>query len=244
MANAGLITIQGIGGTGKTIDGFIRNNNIDRIGYPTSSEVTTTVGHRVIDVVTENGINRLDVEITNNDIDDTSREAIFVSARGTGPYTNFFDVLIDNNRLGEVTPIGQTDREAIEFLSEDNSRVRAIISNNMIHGNTSALDQVVDIDAENTSTLDLTFTGNTVTNVQGAGGREIAIDTENGTSNLCLEFTGNTAAEVEFNVNGTFRYEDFAGRAGANPGVGAFIGGGGVDRCFWRYLPGAEFLIE
>lgn len=222
LANGGVITVQGIGGTNKTIDGTIRNNDIDRIGFPTAAAGSTTVGHRVIDVVTEIGINRLDVEITNNDIDDTSREAIFVSARGAS--TNF-DVLINNNRLGTVTPIGQTDREAVEILTEDSSQARIEVSGNTIVGNTSALDQVVDIDVENTSMLDLTFTNNTVSNA-GSGTDIIVIDTEGGT--LCLAFTGNTAPSAEFDVNGTFEVENSGALAANNPGVTSFIDGVGV----------------
>src|SRR6056297_923194 len=36
LANAGTITLQGIGGTGKTLDGKFDLNDIDRIGYPTA----------------------------------------------------------------------------------------------------------------------------------------------------------------------------------------------------------------
>lgn len=225
LANGGVVTIQGIGGLNKTLNGTFVGNNIDRIGYPTSAAATTTVGHRVKDVVTENDINLLDLESDNNDIDDTSREAFFISSRGS---SSDFDVSLTNNRLGMATPIGLTDREAIEILSEDASDMEIDVINNNVIGNTSALDQVVDVDAENTSFMDMRFNNNTVSNVQAAGGFEITFDTENGTSTHCMEFTGNTAVDVEFDVNGTHNVEDFANIAANNPGVTNILDGVGV----------------
>lgn len=225
LANAGLLTVQGIGGLNKLLDGVVAANNVDRIGYPTSAEITTAVGHRFLDAVTENDITRLDLEIDNNDVDDTSREAYFASSRGD---SRDFDLAVTNNRLGQVVAIGQTDRETIEILSEDNSDMEAIISNNLITGNTGIFDEVVDIDTENTSFMDMIFTGNTVSNLQAAGGLEIVVDTENGTSTHCMRFINNTAAEVEFDVAGLHNIEDFANITANNPGVGAFIDGVGV----------------
>jgi len=230
LANAGTITLQGIGGTGKTLDGKFDLNDIDRIGYPTAATATgtSTVGHRVIDIVTENNIARLDHESDSNTVDDTSREAFFVSSRDD---SQDFDISITNNSLGQVVPIGSTNREAIEMKSENASDMEAEIMNNAIAGNTSALDQVVDIDTENTSFLDIHFIGNTVTNAQPAGGREIVVDTESGTSTHCMMFTGNTAVDVEFDVNASVnghQIEEFGSIAANNPGVTNFIDGAGV----------------
>ncbi len=228
LANGGTVTFQGIGGTGKTIDGSFDMNNVDRIGYPTAAAATTTVGHRVIDIVTENNISFLDHESDLNVMDDTSREAFFVSSRGA---SQDFDISITNNMLGQVTPIGTTNREAIEMLSEDSSDMEAIVMNNMVMGNTSTLDQVVDIDIENTSFMDMRFNNNTVANAQAAGGVEIVVDTESGTSNHCMQFLGNTAVDVEFDVNAAamgHRIENFANRVANNPGVTNFIDGVGV----------------
>jgi hypothetical protein len=119
-----------------------------------------------------------------------------------------------------VVPIGSTNREAIEMLSEDSSDMEAIVANNLIAGNTSVLDQVVDVDIENTSFMDLRFVNNTVTNAQPAGGVEVVVDTENGTSTHCMVFTGNTAVDVEFDVN--------ASPSANNPGVSNFLDGVGV----------------
>ncbi|MBU1187519.1 MAG: tandem-95 repeat protein [Gammaproteobacteria bacterium] len=230
LANAGVITLQGIGGNNKLLDGRFDNNFIDRIGYPTAATATGTsaVGHRVIDIVTENDITRLDHESTGNMIDDTSREAFFVSSRGA---SQDFDISLTNNELGQVVPIGSTNREAIEMLSEDSSDMEAIVTNNLIAGNTSVLDQVVDIDIENTSFMDMRFVDNTVTNAQPAGGVEVVVDTENGTSTHCMVFTGNTAVDVEFDVNASpsgHRIENFASRVANNPGVSNFLDGAGV----------------
>jgi hypothetical protein len=230
LANGGVVTLQGIGGNTKLLDGRFDNNAIDRIGYPTAAAATgsSTVGHRVIDIVTENDITRLDHESDGNMIDDTSREAFFVSSRGA---SQDFDISLTNNELGQVVPIGSTNREAIEMLSEDSSDMEAIVANNLIAGNTSVLDQVVDVDIENTSFMDLRFVNNTVTNAQPAGGVEVVVDTENGTSTHCMVFTGNTAVDVEFDVNASpsgHRIENFASIAANNPGVSNFLDGVGV----------------
>jgi len=230
LANAGVVTLQGIGGNNKLLDGRFDNNFIDRIGYPTAAAATGTsaVGHRVIDIVTENDITRLDHESSGNMIDDTSREAFFVSSRGA---SQDFDISLTNNELGQVVPIGSTNREAIEMLSEDSSDMEAVVANNLIAGNTSVLDQVVDIDIENTSFMDMRFVDNTVTNAQPAGGVEVVVDTENGTSTHCMVFTGNTAVDVEFDVNASpsgHRIENFASRVANNPGVSNFLDGAGV----------------
>ena len=227
LANAGTITLQGIGGTGKTLDGKFDLNDIARIGYPTAAAATgtSTVGHRVIDIVTENNIARLDHESDTNTVDDTSREAFFVSSRDD---SQDFDISITNNALGQAIPIGSTNREAIEILSEDVSDMEIVIMNNAIAGNTS-FDQVVDIDTENTSFMDIHFINNTVTNADV--GREITVDTENGTSTHCMAFTGNTAVDVEFDVNASpngHQIEDFGSIAANNPGVTNFIDGAGV----------------
>lgn len=229
LVAGGVITIQGIGGTGKTIDGIFQNNDIDRIGFQRTVDTTSSVGHRVIDVVTENNIGFLDVEIVNNDIDETSNTAIFVSSRGS---SQDFDVRIENNRLGTVTPIGSTgERDALTILSEDTSNMQALVNNNMIAGNTSNLSQVVDIDVENTSTMNMTFTNNTVTNASGGTVDDpIVIDTEGGQTSpagLCLDFTGNTANSVELDVNGSFRVEDFANLSTNNNGI-TIVDGAGV----------------
>jgi hypothetical protein len=109
--------------------------------------------------------------------------------------------------------------------------MEAIVANNLIAGNTSVLDQVVDVDIENTSFMDLRFVNNTVTNAQPAGGVEVVVDTENGTSTHCMVFTGNTAVDVEFDVNASpsgHRIENFASIAANNPGVSNFLDGVGV----------------
>ena len=230
LANAGVVTLQGIGGNNKLLDGRFDNNFIDRIGYPNAAAATgtSTVGHRVVDIVTENDITRLDHESSGNMIDDTSREAFFISSRGA---SQDFDISLTSNELGQVVPIGSTNREAIEMLSEDSSDMEAIVANNLIAGNTSVLDQVVDIDVENTSFMDMRFVDNTVTNAQPAGGVEVVVDTENGTSTHCMVFTGNTAVDVEFDVNASpsgHRIENFASIAANNPGVTNFLDGAGV----------------
>ena len=182
----------------------------------------TSGGYRVIDIVTENNIIFLDGEITNNFIDETGREAIFVSSRGTSVD---FDASIISNVLGQASVIGHSEREAIEILSEENSTMAIIVENNLVHGNAD-FNQIVDVDAENLSTLDISFTSNAVTNV--LSGPEIVVDTEDVTSSLCMAFSGNTADEAEFDVDGTFRVEDYANRVANNPGIITFIDGTGV----------------
>ncbi len=222
LVNGGLINIQGIAGFGKTLDGVINNNDIDRVGFTLDTGTDTSGGYRVIDLVTENNIIFLDGEITNNSIDETGREAIFVSSRGMSVD---FDASIINNVLGQASTIGRSEREAIEILSEESSIMRMIVDNNLVHGNAD-FNQIVDVDAENTSVMNISFTNNTVTNT--LFGPEIVVDTEDATSSLCMAFTGNTADEAEFDVNGSFRFEDYANRATNNPGIITFIDGAGV----------------
>jgi VCBS repeat-containing protein len=222
LANSGVVVTQAIGGMSKTLDGSFTGNTASRIGFPDALAGTTTVGHRFFDVVSENEVNRVDFEGRNNAIDNTSREAFFVSSRDT---SSDFDIALSDNQLGQITPIGQTEREAIEILSEDASVMQADIINNMIAGNTN-LDQVVDIDTENTSVMNVRFNGNTVTNA--GTGTEIVVDTENGTSVHCMEFNGNTADAAEFDVNGNHQFEDFTNVTANNPGIGVVLDGAGV----------------
>ncbi len=222
LVNGGLINIQGIAGFGKTLDGVINNNDIDRVGFTLDTGTDTSGGYRVIDLVTENNIIFLDGEITNNFIDETGREAIFVSSRGMSAD---FDASIINNVLGQTSVIGSSEREAIEILSEEMSTMAIIVDNNLVNGNAD-FNQIVDVDAENLSTLDISFTNNAVTNA--LSGPEIVVDTEDVSSSLCMAFTGNTADEAEFDVDGTFRVEDYANRVTNNPGIITFIDGIGV----------------
>ncbi len=224
LVNGGTVTIQGIGGNTKILDGTLHGNDVDRIGYPNSVVGTTTVGHRFKDVVTENNITRLDHESDNNDIDDTSREAWFISSRGN---SSDFDVALDNNRLGVVTAIGMTNREAFELLSEDSSNMQIEVTNNTIRGNTSALDQVVDIDTENTSVMHIHFNDNSVSNL--GVGDHIVVSTENGTSTHCMQFTGNTAGNATFNENSaSHSIEDLPNIVGNNPGIPTIVVAAGV----------------
>ena len=222
LVNGDLVSIQGIGGTGKTLDGVINNNNINRIGFTLPTGPETSGGYRVIGIVTENDIDHLDGETTNNSIDETGREAIYISSRGN---SKDFDASIIGNTLGQTSAIGRSEREAVEVLSEDNSIMAVVIDNNLVNGNAD-FDQIVDIDSENTSIMDISFTNNTVSNL--LTGPEIVVDTEGGLSSLCLAFTDNTAVEVEFDVDGVFQVENFANRVANNPGVTTFVDGVGV----------------
>ena len=185
-----------------------------------------------------------DLTIDNNTINATAHEAIYVDIRGdaltgSGPG----EVRITNNTIGATTPVAQSGREGIEFRVRDASKtVNLLVDNNTVrNADNGSSDETIDIDAEDTTTLNATVTNNTFTSANSTGGLdEFEAETDDVGSTMCLDLQGNTSSQGGGTGNGTFHVDAAAGSifnrnySGNNPaavtetGTGTF---GAVGSC-------------
>ena len=207
---AGIVHIQSF--DSGVLTGTLSNKNMDNIG------------RRGIQIAPENttGTNS-SIVFNSHDIDNTAQEALLVSSRVN---TNL-DVTINNNLLGQVSDVATLGREGIELLSEDNSHLDMLVTGNTVDNFTNgSSDEVVDIDAENTSIFHITFTNN-IMNANGSDPTgEFEAEVE-GTATMCLDLDGNTVgstgtATFELDDDGTgatFTVESLGSVAGDNTGT-------------------------
>ncbi|HEX8144754.1 MAG TPA: Ig-like domain-containing protein [Pyrinomonadaceae bacterium] len=211
-ANAGLInmttsggsllgTIGGAGALKNTIRNSTGRRGIHITGDATAPQTST-----------------VDVTIDNNDIDRLAREAIFVDLRTD---TGNSEIAVTNNRIGQlagfVGSIGTGSNEAIEFRTHDTPRsVNFALSNNTITGTTGS-NELIDINSETGSALNLTVLNNTLQ--QNGTGPVFSADTIAATASMCLDIRSNSAS------GGTAPQYRLANTAGTyaveGPGVGA-----------------------
>jgi uncharacterized repeat protein (TIGR01451 family) len=185
---------------------------------------------QAIRVVSEQtGGGAVDVTISGNIVNDVGRHAIFVSARNQTPD---LDVLIINNTIGNLAPVGFTNRDAIEILSEDDANLDVALQGNSVTANVSSqeiLNVVTDrIMAGNTPVLNVTIgttAGNSFTNSNGGGADNVVIETLDTGETICLNMANNTLTGVTtldlFNSGGTFNVTQAsaAALAAVNGGV-------------------------
>ncbi|QTD50115.1 Ig-like domain-containing protein [Sulfidibacter corallicola] len=189
----------------------------------------------VTDDIAGNPVVDFDITITGNTIDDTDREAISVLVRGEAvPAASGqeADILIQGNDIGQVSPAVTSGREGIEVRIQENAKIANLLmqGNRVTNVMNSTSDETVDIDIEDSTTLNLTILGNTLSR-SGSGAASLDIDTEDAGATVCLDLN---SANVGANANttdgliliggatGTFNIEDIGGPANAAT-VDAFI---------------------
>ena len=184
---AGIVQMQGFD-TGAVI-GTVRDIDMD------------TIGRRGLQMAPENSAATVhNLRLNANTIDDTHQEAKFVSTRNSAQ----LHLRIENNTVGSTVPVAQAGREGYEILSEDSSSLTALINNNtIINAPDGGTDEVVDIDAEQTSTQHMTFTNNTLTAMGSDDPTgEFEAEVDDVTASLCLDLRNNSASST-----GTATYE-------------------------------------
>ncbi|MCI0490491.1 MAG: HYR domain-containing protein [Blastocatellia bacterium] len=198
-SNSGAIDL--VGGDTGDFTALVRRNDIDTIR-----------GRRAINYMHSNTTGftgALDLTFDDNDIDAIAREAIFIDIAGPGTGGN---VRITDNRIGSVAPVADpslesgssTHREAIEFVSRGAGAAKTV--NLLIDGNTvintgsTAGAETIDIDSENSSTVNATITNNFLTN--NASEDELDLDAESSPSTLCANVSGNRLADADGNGAG------------------------------------------
>lgn len=136
---------------------------------------------------------RFDITIRDNDIDGTAREAISVFVEGGTPNAN---IVIEDNVLGANSPVASTGREGIEVraLGPAKTVSLSMLNNTIVSLADSTSDETVDIDVEDSATLNATLLGNNL--VLGAGSsaspNSLEVTTEDAGATVCLNI--NTAA--------------------------------------------------
>jgi hypothetical protein len=169
-----------VGGTnGLTADASItvRGNTLDNIR-----------GSRGVTFAAD-GSGFTSLVIDDNDIDrlgSTTKYAIsvnMITANGS--------VEITNNRIGQASALwdgGNGTAEAVFLLTQNASALTSFVSGNVISANASL--EVIRARAIGTSTQEVTYQSNTVTDTVGTHVGELAVRTE-GSATLCLNATGN-----------------------------------------------------
>ncbi|MCB1045358.1 MAG: hypothetical protein KDC35_20620 [Acidobacteria bacterium] len=145
----------------------------------------------------QTGGGAVNVDITNNNLDNIGRQAIFVSTRNQAPDV---DVTIEGNEIGLVDPVGFTNRDAMSVSAEDDSNLDVLINNNMVTSTTSSqevLNLFTDrVSVGDTPILNATVTGNTFNNVFGGGADNVVVETLDAAETICLNMSGNTISGV------------------------------------------------
>jgi large repetitive protein len=204
----------------------LQANGGSLIGTFSGNTIRNSTGRRGIQIVSEPTAPQtgsVDIIIDNNDIDRLVREAIFADLRTT---TGNSELAITNNRIGQlagfVGAVGGTN-EAIEFRTRDSARsVNFSLNNNTITANTGS-NELIDIDSEGSSALNLTVLGNTLT--ETGTGAAFHAETEAATASMCLDIrnnsaSGGTAPQYRLsNLAGTYQVEG----AGVGPVTAAAI---------------------
>jgi len=234
---AGVISVVvGKGGAGVADGQNPDGPNVDlRFTENTIDEIR---GRRGFNFIIEGEVEDYDLTLFNNIVTDL--------VNGTGPAINAFgreaveinieddagngEVRIVENTLGTTAePVaGNGSREALNIIVEDGSGDESVNPEVLIHGNslvTSAIStgEAIELDIEDTSSIELTVTNNNLTG--GNQDEGFTIETEDAGSTANVKFTGNTSAdEIEFDEDaGTLTITDRDALAADNPGVtGAF----------------------
>jgi hypothetical protein len=186
-ATGGVITVQASGGV---VEGVISETNIF------GSE-----GQRGIAVfaepVPEAQLKHLELTVQSCTIDDiVAREAVFVGVR---KHAGNAAIRLFDNRIGLEHGVGGGANQAVEIRSRGKGprTVWVLLHDNQVSGNTRSA--LVDIDAEDESTVNAVLENNSFNNF--GVGPVLAIASENSSSNVCLHLD-NTRT-----VNGTGQIE-------------------------------------
>ncbi|PJF41035.1 MAG: hypothetical protein CUN54_03105 [Phototrophicales bacterium] len=183
----------------STLNATINNNRF--IDLDTDGNVVTDA--QAIRVVSEQtGGGPVNVTISNNTLNNIGRQAIFISTRNQAPDV---DINISNNIIGNLVPVGFTNRDAISISAEDDSNLDVLLTGNNVTSNTTT-QEVLNIFTDrvtggNTPVLNATIdnssgTGNTFTNSNGGGADNVVIETLDVAETICVNMSGNTIAGV------------------------------------------------
>lgn len=203
--NAGSLTVSAFNTC--TLDATINLNRF--IDLDTDGDVVANA--QAIRVVSEQtGGGAVNVDVTNNTLNDIGRQAIFVSTRNQAPDV---DVTISGNIIGNLVPVGFTNRDAIAVSAEDDSNLDVLISMNNVTSNTTSqevLNVFTDrVSGGNTPILNATITSNTFTNSNGGGADNVVIETLDVGETICANVDNNTingvtTLDMDNSSGGTF----------------------------------------
>ena len=208
----GMVHFAAFGSSSLTAN--VASNTIDG-----SNGIAADDGRRGIYAVTGDlpgeNVQVFDLTIDSNTINATAHEAIYVDIRGDALSTSGpGEVRITNNTIGATTPVAQSGREGIELRARDASKtVNLLVDNNTVrNADNGSSDETIDLDAEDTTTLNATVTNNTFTSANSTGGLdEFEAETDDVGSTMCLDLRGNTASQGGGTGNGTFHADAAAG---------------------------------
>ncbi len=204
-ANAGVISTNTTGGD---LAGVISGNTIEN-----------STGRRGISIVSEplSGTASVDVTIDDNDIDELpNREAILVDLRSS---TTTGDVRVTNNRIGDKAgsegQIGGS-RDGLSFRARGlNPTLDLLVENNTIRVGNDVPDAAVDIDSEDSATVNATVRNNTIVNIGKPGGigpvgNGVEVAAEDSGSSACADISGNAVGTIELDnaAGATLAIED------------------------------------
>ncbi|MGE0886656.1 MAG: beta strand repeat-containing protein [Blastocatellales bacterium] len=145
-------------------------------------------------------LRNLSFTVNNCDINDIGDDALFLDIRGeslTGAGATPGNIKITNNRMGNVTPVGQDGLEGVTIRVRNTvgtltKTVNLLINNNNIrNADNSTGDETIDLNAEDRSIVNATVTNNTLTS-NGSAAEEFDADTTAATATMCLNITGNS----------------------------------------------------
>ena len=236
-ANSGIVllqaTVNGTLGATTGANGTVANNTFTGID-----------GRRGIHLTSNNAASNHNIIVSGNMFDDLEREAMFVSARDT---TSGFDLRVAGNTFGTAAaPVGNTDREAVEILSENTAQLTAeFTGNTLVNASGSGFSQALRLASFDDAVLNIAVTNANTFRTIGTNTTFSAESSLGGTSTLCLDLDGNDALSSAgasgggvFNlteISGTFNVADRdnanannQGTVTFNPAIGSF---GNVASC-------------
>ena len=154
-----------------------------------SGGIRAATGDQASDTVAD-----FDITIDGCAIDDTDREPISVLLLGgavAAASGATADIKITNNRIGETSPTPASGREGVEIRTRHNAKImNLLLEDNVINtfANSSS-DENIDIDAEDSTTINATIWGNTLTldGSSSSSPNSLELTTEDAGSSLCLD---------------------------------------------------------
>jgi hypothetical protein len=231
-ANAGVLQVLAAGGAagsaaGATLNGTINNNTLTNPAF-----VSQRRGIMFAAEASAGDHGAHSVAITNNSVQNFFLHGIYCSLASV----NGFDVLntnltITGNQVGNISPVGQNGGDsgsAMEYetlITADGTggqlSANLLYQNNTaVSNNSSGIGDTLDISntsgvttgAGNSSNLQLTVLGNTLTQLNAAGQVFEARNVLTSTATMCLDLnSGNTSPNNVIGGTGGFRLDNDAG---------------------------------
>lgn len=166
-------------------------------------------------------VDDLDVTIRNNTFNDTEREAIYIDVLGDALTVsgNPAKIRITNNAIGGDgfgggTPVAQNGHEAVEIQCRDSFSASGaktmdlfMAQNYVRNADNSSGDETLDIDSEDSATINATVLSNAFSSVNGIASDECEITTQDATATINLDLQYNTCSEGVSTGNGSFQLD-------------------------------------